>query len=377
MLRVDCLQGPAALEALEPEWNSVVEDLSPFLPFRSALWNRLWWTHFQRRGWFQSDEFFVHVVRNDEGRLLGVAPLMLTRTGVKGLPRLRIVQFFGRDPFMTEVRGLICRPEDHNDVFNALHHHLLAHQSEFDWCQWNGLIREGLDSDATSRVRWNGQLPDYYLGLPATWEEFKSGLSRNIKESIRKCYNSLKRDRHEFVFRVVSDPSAVACALDRFFELHANRSDAKHANVFATPRARAFLADYTSQMAARGQLRIFQLEIAGTVVATRIGLVQDRELYLYYSGYEVRWGKYSVMTTTTAEAIQWAIRNGFRIVNLSAGRDVSKTRWRPSEIVFHDGIQFSRTLRSMWAFRGHSLLGLGESDSRVRRRLLTTVSRAR
>jgi len=52
-------------------------------------------------------------------------------------------------------------------------------------------------------------------------------------------------------------------------------------------------------------------------------------LYLYYSGYDPAFGDYSVMTTTVAEAIKYAIEHGFRRVNLSTGSDVSKTRWNP------------------------------------------------
>ena len=38
------------------------------------------------------------------------------------------------------------------------------------------------------------------------------------------------------------------------------------------------------------------------------------------------------MTTTVAEAIKYAIARGFKTVDLSAGKDLSKTRWGPRQI---------------------------------------------
>jgi len=90
------------------------------------------------------------------------------------------------------------------------------------------------------------------------------------------------------------------------------------------------------RLAERGELRIFQLKIGGAVVATRIGFAVGSSLYLYYSGYAEEYAQYSVMTTTVAEAIQYAIASGFSSVCLSTGSDVSKQRWRPREGLYRE-----------------------------------------
>jgi CelD/BcsL family acetyltransferase involved in cellulose biosynthesis len=104
-------------------------------------------------------------------------------------------------------------------------------------------------------------------------------------------------------------------------------------------------------MAQRGHAHVFQLKIGGAVVATRVGFSFGRTLYLYYSGYDPAWAKYSVMTTAVAEAIKWAIARGFDIVNLSTGNDVSKTRWGPEEKLFHSVVLQAPTARARLATR--------------------------
>jgi CelD/BcsL family acetyltransferase involved in cellulose biosynthesis len=356
MFRVERITGAAALEALVPQWEALDRSAVPRTPFTSPLWNCLWWRHFrEQRAWVR-DEFFLHAVFDDE-RLVGVAPLMRTARPAVGPLRLRELQLLGADQNVTELRGVLCRPEDHADVMRTLHAYFLDRPGEWDRVQWCGLRADAsVGARQPAELVSERQVHDYYLPLPATWDELRSRLSRNMRESLRKCYKVLANYGTQSTFRVVSRPTEVGIALGRFFELHGQRArtvdTVPHADVFATARARAFLCEYAQRMAERDQLRIFELEIAAQIVASRVGFVLGDELYLYYSGYAHEWHKSSVMTTVVAEAIRWAIGQQFKGVNLSTGNDRSKTRWKPNEIVFCE-----RVLRSPGR-RGRLLAGV-------------------
>jgi CelD/BcsL family acetyltransferase involved in cellulose biosynthesis len=360
------------------EWDHLAAQLSPRTPFTSALWNQIWWKHYRSSRLMVRDDLFLHAVRDGSGALVAVAPMMLTVRPARGPLQGRLLQCFGADRNITEIRGIVCRPQDQAPAIRALAGHFSGSGACWDWIDWGGFREDGTASEALEGSRvvgWERRNPSYYLPLPATWEEFRGGLGRNIKESLRKCYNSLKRDQHTFTLRVVESPLQTPRALEVFFRLHRARarSDAKlkHTDVFSDRRDRAFLSEYALAMAERGQLRIFQMEIAGNVVATRVGFLLGQELYLYYSGYEPEWGKYSVMTTVVAEAIKWAIERGLRSVNLSTGQDVSKTRWNPQEVTFRSAIQVTSGWRSEAAFGAyHRLSQVGVQDS-----LLGKISR--
>jgi CelD/BcsL family acetyltransferase involved in cellulose biosynthesis len=294
-------------------------------------------------------------VRDSNNELLAVAPMMIThRPGISPV-RVRALQFFGSDPNITEIRGPLCKPGVVNEAMDAIRNYLARFGSNWDWIHWSGLL---LEAEASSRpdqhLQWRSEIPDYFLPLPADWEQFRSNLSRNIKESLRKCYNSLKRDGHNFEFTALERPEEVSEGLKCFFELHRARSavtdTVQHPDVFASDSAQAFLTEYAETLARRGQLRIFQLRIGGEIVATRVGFLFGDELYLYYSGYRPEWGRYSVMTTLVAEAIKWAIQQKLSIVNLSSGEDPSKLRWHPQEVRFAGGIQLPASVRGQLAF---------------------------
>ena len=148
-----------------------------------------------------------------------------------------------------------------------------------------------------------------------------------------------------------------------------------HPDVFRGATDRAFLTEFATTMARRDQLRVFQLLVGGRVVATRIGFLYGEELYLYYSGFEPDMGKYSVMTTTVAEAIRYAIAERFRTVNLSTGNDVSKTRWRPRESVSCEVVATSPTWRAKLASATYRRAREALRDERVARWLRHFLAR--
>ncbi|MDE2361726.1 MAG: GNAT family N-acetyltransferase [Hyphomicrobiales bacterium] len=356
MLQVQVIKDAAYIADLAPEWERLAASISPRFPFTTPTWCIAWWRHFRRESFRTKDLLRVFVLRDDAGVLVAVAPMFLTERPSVGPIRSRELQFFGADPYVSEFRGPVCRAEDTLAVVEALSAHIRA-EAECDWVQWRGLRAEDEGQQQMGAVCSNAKLGlvDHYLEVPESWETFKSSLPRNIKESLRKCYNSLKRERISFEFRVVSQPNETPAAVDEFLRLHRTRADqtdgVKHGNVFEGAQACAMLHDYCLQLAERNELRIFQIAVAGKVIATRIGFVMGDELYLYFSGYDVDWGRFSVMTTTVAEAIKWAIESGFRIVNLSTGTDVSKMRWRPKQVAYIGGYVIFPVARSRLAFR--------------------------
>jgi len=262
------------------------------------------------------------------------------------------VGLLGADPGITEIRGGLVVPGFEELAARAVRAGLERSQ-RWDWIQWTGVESWLAALSAEGQLKPQTSLQSYVLDLPPTWDMFRAGLKRNIRESLRHCYNSLKRDGHVFELEVVSEASRVRAALDHFLVLHALRAAMKntsvHPNRFAGEVSRRFLYDVCAELAKCGVLRIFQLKVGGDIVATRIGFVVADSLYLYYSGFDPAWAKYGVMTTTVAEAIKYAIACGLQTVNLSPGADVSKMRWGPRVVEHPMMYEHGKRLRSRLA----------------------------
>lgn len=357
-LRVERIASLDALRALEPEWRALYAASGNALPFVTFDWVDCWWAYLSTDTLAVRDRMEVHVVRNASAEVVAIAPFVTTERPGRGPLRARELQLIGADPAITELRGLLVHPANESDAVDALRRHFCQHAGEWDWISWSGL-RAGSDAEAalaaSGCVRWTREIRSYVLPLAPTWEQFRAGLKRNIRESLRHCYNSLARDGHEFRCEVAQSADDVDGALSAFFELHGRRANLKdtvaHENVFASNVSRQFLRATCARLAHHGVIRVFSLVVAEKVVAVRIGFVLGDSLYLYYSGYDPEWRSYSVMTTVVAEALKYAIANGIRSANLSTGADLSKTRWGPAEVRYRDAVQMSPRLRSRLVHR--------------------------
>jgi CelD/BcsL family acetyltransferase involved in cellulose biosynthesis len=355
--RVDTIE---RFRLLEPEWRALEERAPPRLPFHCADWAAAWWTHLHESRWIIRDVLDVRAVRSPTGELLGIAPMMRTFRPGYGPFAGRQLHYFGADANLTEVRGLFAPVGDVTGVYAQLLDHLADCASTWDWMVLGGTpSTPEIASALTARfahVEPVRVLPTYHLTLPSTWDEFRSKLGRNIKESLRRCYNAPKRDGIHFEFEVVSDRPSIAAALVDFFRLHSMRanSDAaiRHRDVYESPAAKRFLVDVCERFGDRNAFRLFRIRIAGSVVAVRLAFIVGDSLYMYYSGYDPQYGKYSIMTTVVAEVLKYAIAQGFRTVNLSSGNDVSKTRWHPDETTYSDWLVVSPSLRGRAIYEG-------------------------
>ena len=370
-LAVETITNEAGLVALEPEWVALEAASGNTLPFRTAAWTSSWWAHLRQTRRALRDVLAVRAVRTDAGRLVGVAPMMVTERPGAGPFAVRCLQFMGTDPNVTELRGPLFLPELEEACFRAVADDVARDSARWDWTVWSGVPRTGTSAALleSGGVTWTREIPSYVLPLTGDWAAFKTALPRNVKESLRKCYNAPKRDGLALAFEVVTDPADVPGAVEDLFRLHSARAllegTIRHGDVFADEGVRSFMLDVCGRLARRGVTRIFRLRIGDAVVATRIGFALNDCLYLYYSGFDPAFGKYSVMTTTVAEAIQYAFTEGFASVNLSTGTDVSKTRWNPEERMHFEGEQESPKVRGRVAHGAFRLATLALEHPRI------------
>ncbi|MBC3810447.1 GNAT family N-acetyltransferase [Undibacterium aquatile] len=337
-------------EALATAWRALETKVNYLLPFQTYDWNCAWWKVFSGKSFFHQHELAICAVY-DNDQLVAVMPLMNTHVGLHRFFLYRYVRPFGGDPNLTELRVPLTLPEYAEKVLQLW--------ENLTRCETFGLTEFqiiGAKAPADHFIQNNKSLfpltdrtiPNFVLTLGEDWDSFKSGLKRNIKESLRRCYNSPKRDGLDMNFRVLQGRTAIVQQLPMFYALHGARASAKetieHPDYFSHPQHKALLENLLDTPFA-DRMCLFCLELNGKVVAMRLAFNMGDELYLYYSGYDLDYAQYSVMTTLVAEAIQWAIGQKIQRLNLSIGEDVSKTRWGPAVINY---VEYQCVKNSAW-----------------------------
>jgi CelD/BcsL family acetyltransferase involved in cellulose biosynthesis len=314
-LQIDVADSITVLEGLAGDYarlHSVTPNASPF---SLHAWHVTWCRHFMNLDRNVRDELAV-LFLGDAGECVGIVPLIVSHRPFGPL-KIVSINLLGADPSTTESRTPLLAPGYELRAARAVRHYL-AQQPSWDWINWSSITEEfGKVFALGGRGPRQTEAPGYVLDLAPTWEQFRVRLKRNIRESLRHCYNSLKRDGLCFELEVAREPVAVRRGLERFLELHAMRakmpSTIEHPDHFVSDVSRRFLFDVCERLSACGTVRVFQLKV-------------------------------------DAEAIKYAIAQGLTSVNLSRGTDNSKTRWGPREVAYTCAIEPRPRLSSSLKF---------------------------
>jgi CelD/BcsL family acetyltransferase involved in cellulose biosynthesis len=343
LLHVDVATTLQQLQGLARTWHELYAHSGCRLPFLHLSWIENWWEIFGRSTRFVHNELMVLTV-HDRNHLIGVLPLYRSTYGLGSTMGFRYVRPLGSDPNLTEVRTALILPGKETVALEAIGRHFAEHLSSWDLLNWSSFPDRVAPSPLlpgrpVSTAR-HPPVEMFLVNLPGSWEAFVAPLTRNTKEAIRRAHNALKRDGLDAEFQVVSAPEEILELLPQFLDLHGRRADlagaVNHPNVFRPDHHQEFLAAIVESMGASGMVRLFTLKVAGRIVAARLAFIVKDTLYLYYSGFDPSYGKYSVSTRLVVESIKWAIQSGIATINLSSGRDRSKTRWGPEVVCYRN-----------------------------------------
>lgn len=334
-------------------WQSLEEQPGVTEPFQSLFYSEKWWQQFGRASASSARMLQIFIVKMGS-EIIGIFPMLRQKIALKGISVMSYLQPLGADNILTELRTGLVKEGRANAAYSAFISYLQTHYNDWE------LISLPAGPAEVAELYGKVSIPhptrplveSFCVMMEPDLASFRSKMKRNIRESIRKCYNSAKRDAVDRDFRCLRDPESIRAHLPDFYRLHALRADQahgnRHRNVFEEEYARQFIDELASHPHTSG-LRLFLIEHQNKVVAARLGFETKHGIYLYYSGYEPAFGKYSVMTTLVYEVIKEAIEAGKVAVNLSVGRDVSKTRWSPHENRYLWNLMFRNTKRGLVA----------------------------
>ena len=349
----------AGLAALLPEWTCLFQRAATANPFAHPLWLTTWARHFIR-----PSQLYVIAVR-DGDELVGVAPFYRWRHALA--PGLSVTQLqlmcTGQHVELTELPQVLVRPGLEREALRGIMHYLGERAGEWDWVEVVLAPQQGWfepewlpqsGPGAGSYRLHKATRACVVLPLPGSWEELRAGMKRNVKESIRRGANSLKRAGHSWNIEAPANAVELDAVLDQIVALHGARSTiegkVRHADYFSDPADLAFLRDAARRMFDAGLATPCLLRIDGAPAAGRLLLHANGATFCSFSGFAPAWWPYNVATTLLAEALRLAMERGDRLVNLSSGPDVAKLRWSERLELSQEFIMVGPRRRSRLAF---------------------------
>lgn len=299
MFTAELLEPDAALEAHGGRWRELAIERSN--GFSTPDWFDAWNRHYG-----DASPARVAVARDGGGEVRGILPLVGQRSG-----GLRLTRVAGAN--LADLVAPACAAVDEVEVALAA-----VAAARADSVLPKSFLFDNVDGSAHwwaraaeasgLRIAERGRTVGPYASLEGNYDAYLKRRSSSFRKRQRRIENRIAREAELSLRRI--DGDEVEAGIATLFDLHDRRWEGRGASSLASPVARRFHLDFARAASARGWLRLWLIEDAGTPVAAFYGwLVGDRYAF-YQSGLEPEYGRLSVGQYMHAKVIESAIAEG-------------------------------------------------------------------
>ncbi len=351
------------LDDLLPEWRALHARTPSMAPFTDPDLQVVWCDHFVPAG----RELVLAVRLATTGELVAVLPFFAPFGGLTG----RLVRYLR--PFGGQLEALVHEmPEisadpghvrgaiaaviawfGENDGWDFVE---LTLRDDQPWIEPRWMVEAGLDRSISLLKK---AYPSIVLELPEGGGA--PALKRNLKESLRRSRNRMKKEPGEWAFvRTPGTDPGWDAALADLVRLHVARAEMdddapKHTDLFSGTSQQGYL----DALAGAGRPScpvVHRLMLDGRCVAALLVFEYPDSTWISGSGCAPEQWHLGAVTALQWEAVQHAVATGRRQVVFSVGIDTTKLRWSETVRV-RNGFLFSHSRpRSRRVFRAYWLL---------------------
>jgi len=309
-----------SFDSLTSYWTESSHRLKWGSVFVLPSWLKVWWREFK-----PGTELYLGVIR-EQSDIIGIAPLQ-----VKG----EKTSFVG-SPDVCDYLDFVVVPGRESDFFNVLLDDLRRQGI-------NHLDLRPLRPDSTvvthlvgeARKRGFGVLcheeeVTVEMDLPATWEEYLTGLDKKQRHEVKRKLRRLWEAGNVDYRCLLVSPQEVADLTDTFLKLF-SLSRGRKAD-YMTARREAFFRSLAEAMAEIKLLRFGILQVDALPAAMIMGFDYNESMYLYNSAYDPQYNSLSVGLLSKALCLKESIERGMKKWDFLKGAERYKYQLGGNEI---------------------------------------------
>jgi CelD/BcsL family acetyltransferase involved in cellulose biosynthesis len=331
--QVQVVRDEAGLRHLENSWNRLLNESGGGSIFSSFQWNMAWWQAFG-----QAHRLYVLVATDTEGQVQGIAPLMVQEAGSR-----RKLAFIGHG--LSDSGDFVLRAHDPQPVILAIFSYLHQHRREWDLLDLDevppysplvGWLQDE-ELDGLHLI----QLPrtdSPFITIPPTWEDYTRALSRKPRYHMETYTRRFVEETGAF-FRVITAEADVPEGIARFYQLHLARWATKPEALNPEHRDPAFLPflENVCRRAARaGSLRLTELCVGDTAIASWISFLVNGRWNGYMTGFDPAWSNWRPGKILHGFVMRQALAEQARELDFGRGAEdykyelgaTNRTTWR-------------------------------------------------
>jgi len=304
------------LVALAPEWMALWRRVPTATPFQTPAWLLAWWQH------LGGGELAVIAARDEQGRLVGLAPLFVH---VDGSTRRLVPIGIG----ISDYHDFLLDPLKEHAAMAALFERLRQERH-----RWDVIVVEELNPEARLLVHpcpsgWSDDVTDQgsclILSLPTGTTLIQDAIPHGKLRDLRQAGHRARRRGTVTLERATSAEEP----LEALLRLHGARwaRRGEPGGVLASPQVQAFHREAAPALLAAGILRMYVLRIDGRIIGCHYGFHHRARAYAYLTGFDPDHAFESPGTLLLGHAIAEAMREGARLFDMLRGSEPHKYSW--------------------------------------------------
>jgi hypothetical protein len=333
---------------IKEAWQALCDDPeNSSSAFASFEWYETWWRH------YSAGASLYMITMWDADRLAGIAPLMLRRVTIHGLP-LTALCFIENNQSLNN--DFIVAPAARETFFHELMRHLSAQSAQWDVTIFRNIPDTSINCGALVKIlEGTGQkwlknptwFDSPYLVPTGTWMDFLAGRSTRTRKSLRNIQNGILKSGDVSV-KNIHTREEFLLVKDEAFNVARQSWTEDHGDSMASPANEAFFNDLANVLAQKGWLSLWTLRLNGKMIAIEFHVKAYAKEHAVRSHYLPEFASLSPGTYLEMQIIKNAFNETekVRVYDFCGSFENYKKKWTDTFVAHHDISIFNDRLYS-------------------------------
>lgn len=328
--RLHLITSTAEFSALGPEWNGFLQQTRSDSVFLTWEYLSTWWEVYGK-----DFELRIITARDDDGRLLGIAPLMTGRGHAFPRRHFQHLTFLGGlGDSLAEYQDFMVLPGLEASLI-PLFLDFIEDELSGDWevllmrdtderSPNFGHLLASFASRGNHALHFNSRCAPHIV-LPDSWDRFLSSQSKNFKKQFNNHWNRLHKN-HSVEWLEAGKDLSVAEAMQILASLNRLRWGQK-GDTFRSAEFFEFHERLAEAFHAKDWLFLRVLRVDGQDAAARYDFVYGGKLWNYQNGWRPDLERLSLGKLLIGYSVQYCIERGLAEYDFLGGSADYKTSW--------------------------------------------------
>lgn len=306
------------------EWNQLLDKSISNVPFLRFEYLNAWW---QRRGGGEWPDSVLYIItaHDDEGNLVGAAPLFLSKN-YAGEPSLLLLGSIEISDFL----DIIVQEADLEAFLEAL----LAHLTGSDSPQWNSLdwynliensptlpVLEKLASKYDLSFQQSRIQPAPYITLPSNFDEYLESLDTKYRRELTRKMRNAAGYFIPIQHYIVEDEGSLETEVNDFIAM---MREEEEKDAFLTGKMVAQIHAIAQAAFKAGWLQLAFIKVGKEKAAGYFNFKYDNRIWVYNSCLARKFGNLSPGIVLMGRLLQEAIEKGYQEFDMMRGDEEYK-----------------------------------------------------